>query len=801
MNQPSQTPTSLPAPSEALPQQADRAPIWPAAETPWPLGTIRMASGARLEIPVLRSAPPGAPVIDRATVADNAVAVSIPRPGYLVIEAQEEADGLFEVVLRSSENGQQYVLPVVVELRPATAFHFEPPAGANVRRVSVAGSFNGWNPDADRMERDDDGVFRAELPIPPGEWTYKFVVDGDWISDPSNPRVDTSGYGNSMLTVPGSQREPLVLRYLPKLADAALPGAIHAPLHEGEEWQPGTLRVIVNNIALPEGRWTAEGSLIRLKADDAPWARNNFVTVSGATTHERIAAETFQIDFPDAQRGPVDEVFYFPMTDRFHDGDPTNNRPSNDPRVAPLADYKGGDWAGITQKIREGYFTELGVTGLWISPVNENTYNVERESVPPYEYYTSYHGYWPISMTETNKRFGTMEELREMIATAHEHGIAILLDFVSNHVHVDNPLFVENPGLQSEYDLPDGRKNLRLFDEHPFTTWFDTFIPTIDYEANPHALEIMVDNAIWWLKETGADGFRQDAVKHVPMEFWRTLTTRLLDEVPDREVYQVGETIGGYGLIAEFVGPDLLTGQFDFAGYFTMRDVVAVGRGDMVDLADSVRGALENYPAGTVMSPLLGNHDVARFMAYADGDVLPEGPDKGLPVPPEVTDPRSYDKLQLAYAWLAAQAGPPMLYYGDEVGMTGAGDPDNRRMMQWTDYTAEQLATRDIVGQLFRMRGDSRALRRGHPEVLHADEETVVMSRSTPGEVVLAVFSREGESGREVTVPISVAGNGEPRGVEPLTTKGVTALASDSALEARFRIDGDYAFGFFRVTP
>jgi len=754
-----------------------------------------MASGATERIALDRASTSEMGLIIEADVRGEGVSVFLEEMNrVLVVEADSDSEGLRDVVLRTSR-GNELLLPVVIEARPPIAFSYTPPEGHSVRSVSVAGSFNGWNAGADPMERGDDGVFRIEMPVPPGEWTYKFVVDGDWISDPSNPRQDTSGYGNSLLTVPGSAREEVRLTYRGS-SDKSDPGFIGVLLNNGEQWRDGSLRVVVNNRVLSRNSWThTDDGRVVLRASQPAWKRSNWVTVAGETTEGRFAADTFAIDFHDAPRSPADEVFYFPMTDRFFDGDPSNNWQSNDERVHPLADYKGGDWAGITQKIREGYFADLGVTGLWISPVNENTYNIERESVPPFGYYTSYHGYWPISMTETNKRFGTMDELREMVATAHEHGMTILLDFVSNHVHVDNPLFIENPGLQSVYELPDGRDNLRLFDDEPFTTWFDTFIPTIDYEANPQALDIMVDNAIWWLRETGADGFRQDAVKHVPLEFWRTLTRRLDEQLPDREIYQVGETIAGYGLIAEFVGPDLLTGQFDFAGYFTMRDVIGFGNGSMRDLGGTVEAARRNYPAGSVMSPLIGNHDVARFMAYADGDLLPGQPDKHLPEAPAVEHDDSYEKLLLAFAWLAAVPGAPMLYYGDEIGMTGAGDPDNRRMMQWQGLEPIQEQTRDHVGDLFRMRLASHALRRGHPEVVYSDDEVLVVMRSTPGERVIAVMARRPAPGTEVT--FSIPALGEVGSVEPLLTRGISLAVDGATLSVP--VDQSYAYGFFRL--
>jgi cyclomaltodextrinase len=229
--------------------------------------------------------------------------------------------------------------------------------------------------------------------------------------------------------------------------------------------------------------------------------------------------------------------------------------------------------------------------------------------------------------------------------------------------------------------------------------------PTIDYDGNPDAIPVVTDSAVAWLRNTKADGFRHDAVKHVPIKFWETLTKKLETEIGQKEnrfVYQVGETISGHGTVAKFVGPDLLTGQFDFPTYFALQGVLGRGEGSMTDLAESIRAAQRYYSPASIMSPLIGNHDVARFMAYADGDIksgLSDSEIKELAYSnqPKVDNPSSYQKIRLAFAFVTAIPGPPTLYYGDEIGMTGAGDPDNRRPMQWDGWTEDQKATKDIV--------------------------------------------------------------------------------------------------------
>jgi glycosidase len=692
--------------------------------------------------------------------------------------------------------GEMYV-PVVIESAPEVEFHFDP-QGKDVQAVALAGAFNGWSNSKDLFQKGDDGIFRLKKTIKPGNWTYKFVVDGEWMADPSNPKMDDSGFGNSLLTVEGQDRNTFPIHYLSANAPGSGPqGSFAAVLREGDALRPEKATVLLNNNLLPADSYTVDSAgRVVLDVPGSLWGRENYVTVmleseSGATGEVQVP-----IIYGDAPRSPADEVIYFAMTDRFLDGDPANNPEADHENVPPLAEYHGGDWAGIAERIEDGYFDHLGVTTLWISPVNENTFKVEKESVPPGRSFTSYHGYWPVSSTATNPAFGSMEELQGLIGTAHRNGIAVLLDFVANHVHEDHPMFRENPALATPLELPDGSLNIRQFDAHPLTTWFDTFLPTLDYVNNPEAVDIMTDNGVWWLRETGADGFRHDAVKHIPVEFWMLLTSKLkvLEKEEGRRVYQVGETISGHDTVAQYLGA--MDGQFDFPTYFTIQNVLARGHGEMKELADAIRMARRYYPISSVMSPLVGNHDVARFMAYADND-FPEGVDEkevGWTNPPQVDDPQSHDRLRLAFAYLMALPGAPMIYYGDEIGMTGAHDPDNRRMMKWDDWSDEELRTFATLSRLTHTRHGSVALRRGVTEVLFADAERLILAKVAPEETVLVALSRKPQDG-SVTM-VWPQHWGTPSQLEPLITQNLQAETTSNALRIT---DGEYAFGVWRV--
>ena len=179
-------------------------------------------------------------------------------------------------------------------------------------------------------------------------------------------------------------------------------------------------------------------------------------------------------------RDKYTQMIYFMLVDRFNNGNKGNDLPIDDKEVHEKANYFGGDLEGIIQKIEEGYFSELGVNTVWLSPITQNPYYAEVEYPAPHRKYSGYHGYWPISCTSIDTRFGTSQELKTLVDKAHSKNIQVLLDFVSNHVHEKNPLIIDNPTWATDLILENGEENIRIWDEQRLTTWFDRFLPTID---------------------------------------------------------------------------------------------------------------------------------------------------------------------------------------------------------------------------------------------------------------------------------------------------------------------------------
>ncbi|NDI17885.1 MAG: glycosyl hydrolase, partial [Verrucomicrobia bacterium] len=387
---------------------------------------------------------------------------------------------------------------------------------------------------------------------------------------------------------------------------------------------------------------------------------------------------------------------------------------------------------------------------LWLSPVNQNPPQSFQEYLPPGRWYTGYHGYWPLSSTEVEPRFGGNEALLALTESARKHGLRVLLDLVLAHVHQDNPVYKDHPDWFGSLTLPDGTKNLRKWDaETQFTTWFEPFLPRFNYDQ-PAASQFLISNAVDWVKRFNLDGFRLDAVKHIPQKFWSAFRSGLRSDLPvasDPSFYLVGETFMSREGIASFVGPAKLDGQFDFPLYDTLLSTFALGSTGFSELESAVTDSERVYGLETAMSPLLGNHDKPRFLAYADGDLPdPREPDEeeaGWKYPSAVNHPSSYAKLRMAFTFLMTLSGVPMIYYGDELGLTGAGDPDNRRMLPDPEKASgEAKATLDHVSKLTHLRSAHPALRYGSRRAIEAKKDTYAIIRAYQGDRVLIAFNR-----------------------------------------------------------
>jgi len=444
------------------------------------------------------------------------------------------------------------------------------------------------------------------------------------------------------------------------------------------------------------------------------------------------------------------QVLYSLMVDRFYNGNTANDAPLKRPDVDPRVDYMGGDLKGITKKVQEGFFDSLGVNTIWISPITQNPKDAWGQYHNPDTKFSGYHGYWPIYNTKIDDRMGTDAELKELLSTAHEHDINVILDYVANHMHINSPTLKAHPDWITDSILPDGRRNFELWDEARLTTWFDKHIPTLDLERE-EVCEAMTDTAIYWVANYDFDGYRHDACKHIPLNYWRMFTHKMKSRFPDRSLWMIGETYGDNELIGSYVKTGMLNAQFDFNVYHTAIEVLGKEGESMKRLADVIDESLASYGAHHTMGNISGNHDKTRFISLAGGAVGwdEDGKDAGWNRKIGVTADGNAEREEIAFkkALLLEVLnltipGVPCIYQGDEYGQCGANDPDNRRMMRFDGLTNHEQWLRGQVEKLIHQRRTSMPLLYGDYKQLEVTDDVLVFSRTYMGKEVIVGINK-----------------------------------------------------------
>jgi glycosidase len=575
------------------------------------------------------------------------------------------------------------------------------------------------------------------------------VVDGSWILDPAAKDSTSNGMGafNSILKVEAGNLDKAPVLHTEKHNDESISIASENGVTEyfvlWENYRlPENMLSLKDNkltISLPKQAIEMERSTIRVWAFNENGSSNDLLI---PLLKGKVPTQTSQLKRDDFYKS----ILYFMMVDRFNNGDSLNDKPVIDDRIDFKANYQGGDLVGITQKIKDGYFKNLGINTIWVSPIVQNPQGAWQEYPKPRRWFSGYHGYWPVLETKVDTRFGNDAVLEELVSTAHANNMNVIMDFVSNHIHKENPIYKQHPDWFNSMYLPDSTVNIRIWDAQRLTTWFDDFMPDINYEK-PEAVDAFSDSALYWLKKFKIDGFRHDATKHVSEKFWRTLTQKIKQEViegENRGVYQIGETFGSRELIASYIGSGMLDAQFDFNLYFDSRPVFASQAESFEKVAESMKESAMYYGSHSLMGNITGNHDMPRFLYYAGGSQIPGEDEKeaGWSRNIKVEDARGYARLKMLNAFIMSIPGIPIIYYGDEIGMPGANDPDNRRMMRFDELSKEEADVKTITQKLGNIRNSSIALSYGDTRVLSTGKDHLVILRQYFDKTAILVLNR-----------------------------------------------------------
>ena len=660
--------------------------------------------------------------------------------------------------LRVWTNGVVNDIPLFKSAKESKTISFKAEEN-QFQTVQLKGEFTNWGTQPMRYANGEwtySGIFN------PGNHQYVLIADGKEMNNPDETETVDNGMGgtNSVISIGNknalkpelSSGKNNVSAFTVKIKNNynTVLAYLDNQLIDGSYEETDSDEIYIK---IPKG--LKGRHLIRVYASNINGRGNDILVPLENSSVISDASKLERTDFHT-------QIMYFLMVDRFKDGDLTNTKKVDNDSILPKANYYGGDLQGVLDKIKDGYFKELGINTVWLSPITQNPEGAYGLWPEPLTKFSGYHGYWPISNTKIDYRFGDEALFKELIEEAHKQNMNVLLDYVANHVHEEHPLYKEHPEWATELYLPDGTLNTERWDDHRLTTWFDTFMPTLDF-SKPEVVETMTDSAAYWVTNYDLDGFRHDATKHIQLDFWRTLT-RKVKERTDRLIYQIGETYGSYELINSYINTGMLDAQFDFNLYDAEVSTFAKNETSFERLANTLEQGLNYYGSHHLMGNISGNQDKARFISYASGDVSFEEDAKKAGWTREITmsDTTAYKKLAQLQAFNLSVPGIPVIYYGDEYGSIGGNDPDNRRWMKFENLNNQETQLKNTVTSLVNKRRNSMALQYGETKILRADKEVMIIERNYFTEEVYVVFNKTNKA-QDINVDgntITVEANG-----------------------------------------
>lgn len=451
----------------------------------------------------------------------------------------------------------------------------------------------------------------------------------------------------------------------------------------------------------------------------------------------------------------LEDVIYLIMPDRFSDGDLSND----DPPVSPgLYDrtksryYHGGDLQGIINHL--SYLKSLGVTAIWLTPVYDNVNRLNEHEQYGEGGITDYHGYGPVDFYGVEEHLGTMDKLRELVDDAHRLGLKVIQDQVANHTGPYHSWVKDSPsptwfnGTEARH-LSNTWQIWTTVDPHatPETSratlegWFINILPDLN-QNDPEAARYLIQNSLWWIGMAGFDGVREDTVSYVPRAFWAEWSRALKRQYPNLKI--LGEvsnenpsiTSAFQGGRKGFDGIDTgIDTVFDYPLYYRLKSAF-IDRRDLRELPEAL-SADRLYPDPNFLVTFLDLHDVPRF-----------GGERGA----------ALNDLELAQTFLLTARGLPLIYYGDEIAMSGGSDPDNRRdfpggfpgdkrdAFTATGRTESEARVYEHLRKLIGLRQSFAPLRRGAMADLLVKEHQYAFARTLPGQSAIVVLNNDSKA-------------------------------------------------------
>ncbi len=701
-----------------------------------------------------------------------------------------------------------YAISLIAALVTAVLAGAARPASAEPSTVTIAGSFQDelgctadWLPECELTQLGfdgDDDVWQASFDLPAGTWEYKAALNGTWQEnyglhgerDGANvsfgldaPATVKFFYDDDTHWVTDNRSSVI----------ATAPGSFQSELGCASDWDPGCLRSWLQDAdgdgvgrfstsSLPPGDYEFKVAINEswdenYGIDGAPNGPNISFTVEAArdvvtitydanSHHPTVSVLPAEpVDDAALVRDPVrppfvDEVLYFTIPDRFNNGDGANNcgdyagtcRPDGGQEEvlthgylpSQKGYYHGGDLEGLRRKL--SYLDGLGVTAIWVGPIFTNQ-TVQSDTTDLYGHSAGYHGYWILDFLQVDPHLGTNAEFARLVDEAHDRGIKVFMDIVTNHT-ADVIQLEGNAGYRNTRDFPYRDVNGQPFDDRDFaySGQPDYQFPEVNLQSFPYTpvvppgsppknpawvndpllyhnrgntsftgenslygdffglddlwterrevVEGMIDIYSFWIEEFGVDGFRIDTTKHVNMEFWKVFGPAILEAAEARGIdhfFAFGEVFDqqfGSPFMSEFSTEGQLQATIDFgfqlaARRFASQSAPTNGLQAFFESDDYYTDADSNAYA---QPTFLGNHDMGRI-----GYFLQRVDQVGA------SDAELLARSRLAHALMFFARGQPVIYYGDEQGFTGDGGDKDAREDMFANEVAS-YADNDLIG-------------------------------------------------------------------------------------------------------
>lgn len=388
-------------------------------------------------------------------------------------------------------------------------------------------------------------------------------------------------------------------------------------------------------------------------------------------------------------------LIYQIFIDRFYNGnksnDPANCKEWNE--LPASKSFYGGDFKGVSEKLE--YIASLGATILYMNPIFLSDTN---------------HKYDTIDYYKIDPAFGTLEEARDLVGKAHNIGIRIVLDAVFNHCSDKNELFVDvvKNGENSKYYNWFSITGPRIETCPPNYDSFAGLVPKMPRlnSSNREVQDYCIKVAAYWTKTLDIDGWRLDVADEVSHVLWRKFRNELKNIKPD--IYILGE-------VWNRATPWLSGDEFDSVTNYKFKNALLSFAGNnnrwQSDFWNEVQKNEMNYKTTTLpfLVNLVSSHDVKRVLTELGGN-------KAL--------------VRLIFVVVMTYRGIPLLYYGDEIGIEGGDDPDNRRTMKW-DESEQNTSLLSLIRGLGALRKTSNALGYGEVDPLKSLPPRVVGYKRT----------------------------------------------------------------------